>query len=541
MILPLVLVGSIVVDSCRFVSLPHSGHTKPSSERLIIRQRGIISSLQIHKQFTNSQSLLQFSFFSHALVFFSSLLSIYKKTEREENAAKMLQKFALSIKTKTIEFFAEEEEEEDDDNGSIRAVDDLVSTTPAEIITDQRVVVLKPDPNPNPSPIPAPPNPNPILDPETLIPTIFATISSFESAFLHFQTAHLPILPPDLKLADESAVSHLRRLADLKHSFPNPNSNSNSNSNSNPSFDLNSCLQAQVLDNQNLLRTFDLVINRLQSDIDRKDSESAELRSKLNQLESLNGRLATRLDRACMPEPGKENIENLLSISVFDSVLRDSCRITHRFAKSLVDLMKRKGWNLSSVAKSIYPDVNYAKPGHCKYSILSHVCLKMLDGFDSFGFEIQTGSDPQPVSVSRDDCLRQFIEHSAIDPFELIASNPDCKFAQFCERKYSKVVQPGNGLGLLDPFGPSNPLYEPFVIMASSIWALHLLAWAYEPVVGIFQVAKGMEFSMVYMENILGKKVVGTVRRPKVGFTVVPGFRVGGTVIQCRVYLDSEI
>lgn len=448
----------------------------------------------------------------------------------------MLQKFALAFKTKTIEFFAEEEEEEDD-NGSIRAVDDLVGLTADAIITDQRVVVLKPDP----APVSAQnPNPSPSPDPETLICTLFATLSSFESAYLHFQTAHSPVLPSALCSADAEAVSHLRRLSDLKHSFPSPNCTSDPNSNY---IDLNSCLQAQVLDNQNLLRTFDAVINRLQTDIDRKDAESAELRLSLNEIELVNERLAARLDRACTPAPGEENVENLLSVSVFDSVLRDSCRVMHRFAKSLADLMRRSGWDLFSVAKTICPDANYAKPGHCRYTILSHVCLRMFDGFDSYGFGIGSGEPEPDLQLRRNDSLRQFIEHSAVDPLELIGSEPHSEFAQFCERKYAKVIQPGTGPGFLGRFEPSSPLYEPYVAMASSIWALHLLAWAYDPAVEIFQVGRGMEFSIVYMENILRRKVItlcGKVTRPKVGFTVIPGFRVGGTVIQCRVYLDPS-
>jgi Plant protein of unknown function (DUF641) len=448
----------------------------------------------------------------------------------------MLQKFALAFKTKTIEFFAEEEEEEDDDNGSIRAVDDLVGPKADAIITDQRVVVLRPDP------APAPPtqNPNPSPDPETLISTMFATLSSFQSAYLHLQTARSPVLPSALCSADSEVVSHLRRLSDLKHSFHGPNSSLQPISDH---IDLNSCLQAQVLDNQKLLRTFDVVINRLQADIDRKDVESAELRLRFNELELINERLAARLDRACAPSPGEENVENLLSVSVFDSVLRDSCRIMHRFAKSLADFMRRSGWDLFSIAKSIHPDANYAKACHCRYSILSHVCMQMFDGFNSYGFGIRAGEPEPDLLERRNDSLRQFIEHSAVDSLELIGSDPNSDFAQFCERKYTKVIQPGTGCGFLGPFEPSSPLYEPYVTMASSIWALHLLARAYDPTVEIFQVGHGMEFSIVYMENILRRKIAtlcGKVMRPRVGFTVVPGFRVGGTVIQCRVYLDPS-
>ncbi|OAY64793.1 hypothetical protein ACMD2_10731 [Ananas comosus] len=454
----------------------------------------------------------------------------------------MLQKFALAFKTKTIEFFAEEEEEEDDDDvASIRAVQDLLDPTPEAIITDQRVVVLKPDPNPNPNPSASAP------DAGTLISAVFATLSSFHAAYLRLQTAHSPLLPDDLRSADADAVSHLRRLSDLRRLrllSPNPNPNPNSA----PDPTLSAHLEAQVRENQSLLRTFDAVINRLQADIDRKDGEAAELRRRLHDADAANAKLAARLDRACAPPP-EENVEALLSVGVFDSVLRDACRITHRFAKVLVDLMKANGMDLSLAADSIHSGVNYAKPRHCRYAILSCICLGMFGGFDSYNFgceESGIGFDDIDAKHRRIDSLRQFIEHSSADPFELISDDPSNDFSKFCKRKYQQLIHPGMESALFGTsecreslwgaLRPSNPLYESFVIMASSIWTLHRLAWAYDPVVEIFQVGRGTEFSMVYMENIVRKAIPAN---SKVGFTVVPGFRVGGTVIQCKVYLES--
>lgn len=448
----------------------------------------------------------------------------------------MLQKFALAVKAKTIEFFAEEEEEEERE--SISAAVDL-DPAPEEIITGQRVVVLKPDP------LPQPPKP----DPETLIPALLATLSSFQAAYLHLQTAHSPLLPDAVRSADRAAVSHLRRLSDLKNSsFQNPSAR--------PVLPLSSHLQAQVQENQNLLRTFDAIVNRLQSEIDRKDAEAAALKRRLGDIETANSKLARRLDRACAPPDGK--VEALLSIGVFDSVLKDTCRVAHRFARCLVDLMKRSGWDLNLAANSIYPNMDYAKPGHCRYAILSYICLGMFGGFDSDSFCFEgsggIGSDETDVNTRRMISLTQFIEHSTVDPLELISGSPNCDFAKFCEKKYQQLIHPGlestfsgnsyHGESMWSLLRSSSPLYEPFVNMASSMWTLHKLAWAYDPVVEIFQVARGTEFSMVYMESIARRTVTmgsdhGKMSRPKVGFTVVPGFRVGKTVIQCRVYLNG--
>ncbi|EAY79156.1 hypothetical protein OsI_34263 [Oryza sativa Indica Group] len=197
----------------------------------------------------------------------------------------------------------------------------------------------------------------------------------------------------------------------------------------------------------------------------------------------------------------------------------------------------------------------YSRPGHCRYVLLSRVCLSMFDGFDSYQFGGSTDAttlEGIDLAIRRNESLQQFIEHSDADPMELINSSPDCEFAQFCDRKYKQLIHPGiesslfgnSDCGKLPVLGAAGPLYELFVAMASSIWTLHRLAWAYDPAVGIFQIGQGAEYSVVYMENIVrskgfsGSKELGKMMRPKVGFTVVPGFRLGGTVIQCRVYLD---
>ena len=180
----------------------------------------------------------------------------------------------------------------------------------------------------------------------------------------------------------------------------------------------------------------------------------------------------------------------------------------------------------------------------------------MFDGFDSYQFggtSDASALEGIELAVRRNESLQQFIEHSDADPMELMSSSPDCEFSQFCDRKYKQLIHPGIESSLfgnpdcraLPVMATAGPLYELFITMASSIWTLHRLAWAYDPAVGIFQVSRGTEYSSVYMESIVrpkafsASKEVGKTVRPKVGFTVVPGFRLGGTVIQCRVYLES--
>jgi len=174
----------------------------------------------------------------------------------------MLHKFALAFKTKTIEFFAEEEEDEDADR---------FARSPAPgadgVLAGQRVVVLKPDLllNPNPS---ADGEGKAASGQEAAVAAALATTSSFQAAYLHLQAAHAPFLPDAAAAADTAAVSHLRRLSELKRIArggpvdpPSPDGDGT----------LTAHLEAQVRENQALLRSFDAVVNRLQAALDAKD------------------------------------------------------------------------------------------------------------------------------------------------------------------------------------------------------------------------------------------------------------------------------
>ncbi|XP_047042515.1 protein GRAVITROPIC IN THE LIGHT 1 [Lolium rigidum] len=455
----------------------------------------------------------------------------------------MLQKFALAFKTKTIEFFAEEDEE-----------DEYAAPGEGGVLAGQRVFVLKRDPH-NPSPAGGERENGSASGEEAAAAAAaaLATVSSFQAAYLHLQAAHTPFLPEAAAAADALAVSHLRRLSELKRLA------SGGAPADDGSLALTAHLEDQVRENQALLRSFDAVVNRLQAALDAKDAAAASLRWEHAALADGNARLAGRLDRALAPQPGAgggDALGAMLSASVFDSVLRDALRVAHRFTRALADLLRCAGWDLADAAAAAYPGIAYSKQGHCRYALLSRVCLSMFDGFDSYQFGGRTDASALEgieLAIRRNESLQQFIEHSDADPMELMSSSPDCQFAQFCDRKYKQLIHPGlesslfgnSDCGALPVMATVGPLYEMFITMASSIWTLHRLAWAYDPAVGIFQVSRGAEYSSVYMESIVrpkafsASKEVGKTVRPKVGFTVVPGFRLGGTVIQCRVYLES--
>ncbi|XP_010056344.2 protein GRAVITROPIC IN THE LIGHT 1 [Eucalyptus grandis] len=545
----------------------------------------------------------------------------------------MFQKFALAFKAKTFEFFADDDGGEEGAPGASGAGEDLsdgfaLLDSAEEIITGQRVVVIKPDHCRAAAPAPAaaeavaaarPRLPEPGLsstetlgreleracglspeparsakDPwseggkeaeatslghnravswnsrelvvaesrgmsksseearrrgvdartiDTLISSVFGTVSSFEASYVQLQTAQVPFAEEGVKAADKALVSHLQRLSDVKRFYTELRRNADLVDDL-PNV---SSLEAQVQENQSKLRILGTISNRLQSEIDRKHSEVHGLKNQLGEIQKRNLKLSKRLSDGL-----SSSCEVWLCISVFDSFLRDACRATHRFTKILIGLMRKAGWDLNLAANSLYGDVEYEKKGHECYAFLSYVCLVMFRGFDSESFYF--GDDDHGVvsnghMSSGSSSIKKLLEHVSSNPMEVISMDPDSEFARFCEKKYQELIHPsmessvfsnldGNE-AVLSSWKSLSVFYKSFVEMASSIWTLHKLAFSFDPAVEIFQVERGVEYSLVYMEDVTKRCPAPCKVKPRVGFTVVPGFKIGKTIVQCKVYLSG--
>lgn len=367
-----------------------------------------------------------------------------------------------------------------------------------------------------------------------------------------------------MKNADRVLVSHLQRLSELKKFYSNPESNSN--------FPFSSSLEAQVEENQNKLRTLGTVSNRLQSELEHKHDEVLSLRRKLNEIHKGNANLTKKLCATTITTSTTMNrgCDVLLTVRVFDSLLHDASRAAHKFAKILIGLMRKAGWDLGLVANVVHPGIEYAKKGHNQYALLSYVCLGMFQGFDLPCFGLSSNNDDNEekgggelevcnngdlhdlglVENLKNSCLKQLLEHVSSNPLELLGIHPGCEFSRFCERKYERLVHPSmessifvdldQNEAVVNSWRSLSMFYEAFVGMASSVWTLHKLSHAFDPKVEIFQVERGVEFSMIYMEDVTKRLTWPNKGRAKVGFTVVPGFKIGERiVIQSQVYISN--
>lgn len=235
-----------------------------------------------------------------------------------------------------------------------------------------------------------------------------------------------------------------------------------------------------------------------------------------------------------------------LTPDLFISAVEGAFKAIHDFSKPLINMMKAAGWDLDAAANSVESNVVYAKRAHKKYAFESHICQRMFCGFQHETFSIKADD----LALTKEDFFRQFLSLKDTDPLDTLGQNPDSIFGKFCRSKYLLVVHPkmeASFFGNLDQRNhvaggghPRTPFYQVFLKLAKAIWLLHRLAYSFDPSVKVFQVKRGNEFSEVYMDSVVKNLIIDENEpKPKVGLMVMPGFLIGGTIIQSRVYLSG--
>lgn len=382
---------------------------------------------------------------------------------------------------------------------------------------------------------------------EALVSKIFSNISSLKSAYIELQAAHTPYDPDKIQAADKLVISELKNLSELKHFYrennPKPACISPQDSR----------LAAEIQEQQSLLKTYEVMVKKFQSEIQNKDSEIHQLqqhiedanqkRVKLEKNLKLRG-LSTKESEGSGGENGFFPVD--LTPDLFTQAVEAAYKAIHDFSKPLINMMKAAGWDLDSAANSIEPNVVYAKRAHKKYAFESHICQRMFAGFQQEDFSVKS----ENLIVNKESFFHQFLALREIDPLDVLGQNPDSNFGKFCRSKYLAVLHPkmeASFFGNLDQRNfvmggghPRTPFYQAFLKLAKLIWLLHRLAYSFEPNVKVFQVNKGSEFSEVYMESVIKNLIIDEDdQKPTVGLMVMPGFWIGGSVIQSRVYLSG--
>ncbi|KAK7244127.1 hypothetical protein RIF29_38945 [Crotalaria pallida] len=379
---------------------------------------------------------------------------------------------------------------------------------------------------------------------EALLAKLFASTSTVKAAYAQLQFAQSPYDPDGIQDADQVVVSELKRLSELKQCYlkkqfdPSPET---------------AILAAESKELQSVIKTYEIMGKKLESQARLKESEVMFLREKLEEAIRQNKSIEKRLNQSGqLSVPDNLHITGL-SPSHFITFLRHTVRSIRSFVRLVVDEMRSASWDIDAAVNAIEHDVVYWIEDHKCYAIESFVCREMFDSFHFPNFSLPNESLPDK-NKQRQMFFGRFNELKSMKAKEFLAEKPRSSFAKFCRVKYLKLVHPkmessffGNlsQRSLLNSGGfPDTAFFTSFAEMAKKIWLLHCLAFSFEPQAEIFQVKKGCRFSDVYMESVNDDMLLysdQTVEsEPHVAFTVVPGFRIGKTVIQCQVYLSQH-
>ncbi|XP_047081281.1 protein GRAVITROPIC IN THE LIGHT 1-like [Lolium rigidum] len=381
----------------------------------------------------------------------------------------------------------------------------------------------------------------------SMIGSIFNNISSLKAAYIQLQEAHTPYDPDKIQTADRLVIDELTRLSELKHTYREKNPKPVAAS------PQDSRLLNEIQEQQNLLKTYEVMVKKFQSQIQNRDTEITHLQQQTDEAKHRKSKLEKKLkQRGLLNKESEESDEeeNYFSVeltpSLFTSTADNAYQSIHDFSKPLINMMKAAGWDLDAAADAIEPDVVYSRRAHKKYAFESYICQRMFSGFHEESFSIKAAN----ATVSNEAFFHQFLAVRAMDPLDVLSQNPDSVFGKFCRSKYLLLVHPkmeGSFFGNMDQRNyvmsgghPRTPFYQAFLKLAKSIWLLHRLAYSFDPKVRVFQVKKGSEFSEIHMESVVKNIVLDeSAERPKVDLMVMPGFLIGASVIQCRVYLSD--
>ncbi|XP_074272377.1 protein GRAVITROPIC IN THE LIGHT 1-like [Silene latifolia] len=379
---------------------------------------------------------------------------------------------------------------------------------------------------------------------EALVAKLFASVSSIKAAYAELQSAQFPYNGEAIKSADEDLVSELMVLSELKQKYvckhldlPPPHV---------------AQLLAEIQEQQSNIKTYEITMKQMEWKMEQKDAQIASLSRKFEDVTRGNKSLEKRLNSSGALFPLRNNITLLeLNQCHFSRVLHHFLRSLRHFIKHLVREMESKNWDMDLAAKAIQPNVVFAKSKHKIYAFESYVAQIMIDGFNHHNFflpdEVKLGFNSNNNNNKQQFFFDSFIKMQSLTTIQVFTQSPKCPFARFCKGKYLKVVHPKMECSIFGNLEqrkvissgafPETEFFSLFAEMARRVWLLHCLAFSFDPPAVAFQVKRGCRFSEVYMESVVGEEEVFTGDESVMAaFTVVPGFKVGKTVIQSLVY-----
>ncbi|KAF3967346.1 hypothetical protein CMV_008651 [Castanea mollissima] len=264
---------------------------------------------------------------------------------------------------------------------------------------------------------------------EALLATLFASVSSIKAAYAQLQHAQSPYDPYGIQSADQLVVSELKSLSELKHSYLKKQFNPS------PSPET-AMVMAEIQELKSVLKTYEIMGKKLESQVRLKDSEIVFLREKLEEAINQNRLLEKRLNQSGQLSVLDNLHKSGLNPSHFMTVLRHTVKSIRIFVRLILDEMKVAKMDIDGIANAMEPCVVYWKDDHKCFAFESYVCKVM---FSHFGYPNFSEPDDEHEKLDRELFFGQFMELKSVKPKEFLTLKPNSEFAKFCRNSRQGV------------------------------------------------------------------------------------------------------
>ncbi|CAD6334334.1 unnamed protein product [Miscanthus lutarioriparius] len=403
-------------------------------------------------------------------------------------------------------------------------------------------------PSPAPAPVPAPGAQDAAK--HAFVATLFARASAVKAAYAQLQLAQHPYDADSIQAADAGLVAELTKLSSLKRRYARDPAAAASRTAA-----AALALAAHADEQRHLLRTYEITARKLEAELRARDAEAERARAALAD----EVRAARGLEERTRTLASLDDLHlSGLNATHFLTALRHAVKSVRAFASAMLHAMRAAGWDpaaAAAAAAAVHPGARLRDPaGDARFALESYVALKMFAGFHrkDLGLSSLHG---RGASHDRRRFFEEFAEAKSAAAAELLVQDDAGRWGalrEFLRDRYVCVVHKRMEAAF---FGGASSSAVPraawlgeFAEMARRVWLLHCLFWAFDGAASVFQARPGDRFSEVFMESVSDADGGGTTPVPAqapsghlaVGFTVVPGFQLGRTVIQCRVYLSHS-
>ena len=257
------------------------------------------------------------------------------------------------------------------------------------------------------------------------------------------------------------------------------------------------------------------------------------------------------IPRGCYPDPDREPCPKTL-LSAVVGVKEAAVGFTRTFM-SYLKQHPDKGKELED--DILMESGVVARPADFKFLVQAFICRRMFLNFESECFSIESCMaaiwDEEELAKI---CFQEFqsFRRNTEAVTKVIDNRANSPFLrEFCFKKFLSIVGETTEVAFFgdlqhseDIFSGRHPrtrFYESFCKLAVSVWLLHRLAFSFVPPARMIPVPRGAKFDPSFMDSavpgMFDDDDEGHSFQATVGLMVLPGFRVGKSIIKAQIYL----